>query len=392
MGRRSVAEFLEEFVLPMVAGGEITVAKPLTATDVQHFEEDLPHATTQLVAVDEARHEVLSQLVVRPPAMVLDADELHLAASVHNLLFLVHPRIDTWTVRTKHRKRIIEHAQRFAARPLNPVRRRILARHALLHNVFDITRTDMKVSWWTGSKKFLGMTPPSRLTSWRSVRRVRQERFTATYDELLGSPDVGPVIATILRRSPLTQLLDTHPQAPPLHWEDAVFILRDPEMARAVSYWAISSTDPSRQIASPARFAAAFEQMLERKPSEQDLRVVAAFLVHLNVLMALSEEKQRDLAAKSPTLTTVLAPERAGERPRGLATFLALPNALSRVDPRLAQPPGLMDEPSLRKRWQVHRKQVIEGVGSAVIETLANRLSKHLVDDHPAVEVGDNSG
>ena len=32
---------------------------------------------------------------------------------------------------------------------------------------------------------------------------------------------------TLLRRTPLTQLLDNHPGAPPIHWEDAVFVLRD---------------------------------------------------------------------------------------------------------------------------------------------------------------------
>jgi hypothetical protein len=74
----------------------------------------------------------------------------------------------------------------------------------------------------------------------------------------------------------------------------------------------------------------------------------------------------------------VLAPERAGQRPRGLSTFFALPNALALVDPRLAVAPGLLDDPQLARRWQVHRTQAAEAVGDAVIETLAQRLSRHL--------------
>ena len=361
MARRSVAEFLDVFVLPLVAGGELKIGRPISKTDLQHFEEDLPHASVGLVAVDDARTHVLAELVVRPPSLVLDTDELCLAAAVHNVLFLVHPEAEGWSVTGRARTKVIETARRLAAQPLSRNRRRMLARHALLHNVFDVTRVDTKVSWWTGSAEYLGQEPPGRLTRWRSVRRVREETTTATYDDLMASEEAAPIMATLLRRSPLTQLFASHAQAPPLHWEDAVFVLEDPELARAVAYEATHPGDPHQVVAAPARYAAAFEQMLERRPNTSEIQTVAAFLVHLNVLLALAETKLRDRAAKSPLLTTVLAPERAGQRPRGLTTFFALPNALSRVDPILAVPQGLLDDKRLAKRWAVHREQVAEG-------------------------------
>ncbi len=378
MARRKVAEFLESFVLPLVAGGPLKVGRPITLTDIQHFDEDLPHASEALVAVDEARTEVLAELVVRPPALVLDTDELRLAAAVHNALFLVHPRSDGWLVSGRSRMRVLDTARRFAAQPLSQNRRRVLARHALMHNVFDLSRTDLKVSWWTGSARFYGQKAPSRLTHWRSLRRVKEERSTATYGELLASEVLTPVMATLLRRSPLTQLLSTHPQAPALHWEDAVFVLRDYELARTVTHRALEASEPQQQVAAPARYAAAFEQMLERNPKVDEIRAVTAFLVHLSALLALAETRLRDRTAKSPLLTTVLAPERAGQRARGLTTFFALPNALAAVDPRLAQPPGLADEPRLRQRWEIHRKQTEANVGEAVIATLSARLARHL--------------
>ena len=376
MARRSVTDFLDSFVLPLVAGGTVHVGRPVTMAELDHFESDLPHASVPMVAIDEARANVLAELVVRPPALVLERDELSLAAGLHNMLFLAHPSTDSWLVTKGARRRVLDAIAAMVGQPMTRHRRRVLARHALLHNVFDVSRTDVKVSWWTGNAQFYGQEPPSRLVLWRSVRRVREESSTATYDQLLSSDEVAPVMATLLRRSPLTQLLASHPQAPPLHWEDAVFLLRDNELARAVAYHATLPGDATAALAAPARFAAAFEQMLERGPVLDDVRAVIGFLIHLSALVAMSEMRLRDRTAKSPLLTTVLARERSGHWPCGMATFLALPNALQKIDDRLAEPPGLREEPRLLQRWRVHREQVEAGVGEAVIETLIQRLSR----------------
>ena len=378
MARRTVADFLQDFVLPLVRGGDMGISRPISIDEAERFGQDLAHASEALVAVDEARTAVLADLVVRPPALVLEEDDVRLAAALHNVLFLVHPDADGVTVTRRVRSRVAETARRLAAQPLSRSRRRVLARHGLLHNVFDIKRIDTKVTWWTGSADFMGQAPPARLLAWEGVRRVRREDDTARYDELLCSEEATPIMAILLRRSPLTQVLSSHPQAPALHWEDAVFLLRDAELARAMAYAALAPATPEQRLAAPARFAAAFEQMLERSPSDEDVRAVAAFLVHLSALLAHAEVRQHGLEARSATLTTVLAPERAGKRPRGLTTFLALPNALRSVDVRLAEPPGLDDDRRLAERWRVHRAQVAEGVGEAVIETLVARLQRRL--------------
>lgn len=378
MARQHVRDFLANFVKPLVGGGELHVAAPLPMPDVERWEHELGDASVELVEVDDARTLVLSTLVCRPPALVLDGDELMLAAGLHNALFLVHPRADVWSVSDKQRRRIIETALAMVSRPLSRNRTRILARHALLNNLFHLTRNDTTVSWWTGRARFFGQRPPARLLAWRGVRRVREEVTVVDFDELLAVPDTAPVIATLLRRTPLTQLLDSHPGAPPLHWEDAVFLLRDAELARAVAYRLVPDAAPRDQVAGPARLAAAFEQMLERAPDEADVRAVAAFLVHLNALFCLNELSLREPAAKSPLISTVLAAEAAGQRPRGLATLFALPGALALVDPRLSIPPGVETFPPLARRWMVHRAQTAELLSDAVVDALAARLRRHL--------------
>jgi hypothetical protein len=378
MARAHVRDFLAGFVRPLVAGGEIHVAAPIPSVDVERWAHELDDAAVELVAVDEARTQVVSTLVCRPPAFVFEADELALAVGLHNALFLVHPRAEEWSVSDRTRRKIIDTALAQVSQPLTRDRTRVIARHALLHNLFHLTRSDVTVSWWTGRARFQGQKPPTRLTSWRGVRRVREEIAVVDFDELLAVPDTAPVIATLLRRTPLTQLLDAHPGAPPLHWEDAVFLLRDAELARAIAYRLVPDGAPREQVAGPARLAAAFEQMLERAPDEADVRAVAAFFVHLAALFCFGELGLREAGAKSPLISTVLAAEAAGQRPRGLATLFALPGALATVDPRLATPPGVAMVPGLLARWRVHRAQTAELLGDAVLDSLAQRLRRHL--------------
>jgi hypothetical protein len=378
MAKPHVREFLDRFVRPLVAGGELHIGPPVPMSDVDRWESELDSASVEQNAVDDARTAVLSTLVVRPPALVLEGDELRLAVGLHDALFLVHPHADRWLVSDRQRRRIIDTALALVSQPLTRHRTRVLARHALLHNLFHLSRSDTTVSWWTGRAKFLGQKPSRRLTAWKGVRRVRLEETSVDFDELLAVPDTAPIVATLLRRTPLTQLLDSHPAAPPLHWEDAVFLLRDAELARAVTYRLVPDAPPKEVVAGPARLAAAFEQMLERAPAEADVRAVAAFLVHLDALFCLGELHFRELHAKSPLLSTVLAPDIAAQRPRGLATLFALPGALALVEPRLAQPPGMDSLPALAARWKVHRDQSLELLSDSVIEALATRLRRHL--------------
>src|SRR4030095_7724807 len=157
-----------------------------------------------------------------------------------------------------------------------------------------------------------GQKPPRRLTTWKGVRRVREDITVVDFEELLAVPDTAPGVATLLRRTPLTRLLASPPGPPPLHWEDAVFLLRDAELARAIAYRLVPDAAPRDQVAGPARLAAAFEQMLERAPDEADVRAVAAFLVHLAALFCFAELGLREAGAQSPLVSTLLPAAAAG--------------------------------------------------------------------------------
>ena len=111
MAKADVGSFLDGFVRPLVAGGEIHVGRPITIDDVLRFDVALDHASVESVAVDEARASVLSTVVCRVPAFVLEQDDLALAAALHNALFLSHPAAEGMPVTERMRRRIVETTQ-----------------------------------------------------------------------------------------------------------------------------------------------------------------------------------------------------------------------------------------------------------------------------------------
>src|SRR3954452_9277611 len=98
MARPHVRDFLGRFVLPLVAGGEVHVGAPIPSPDLERWAMELDDASVELTAVDDARQAAVATLVCRPPAFVLEADDLLLAAGLHNALFLVHPRAELCSV------------------------------------------------------------------------------------------------------------------------------------------------------------------------------------------------------------------------------------------------------------------------------------------------------
>ena len=379
MARVTLEHFLTSFVLPLVRGGEVHIGTPLSVDDVNELDGEIPHQSALTGEIDDARHTVASALLARPPGIIFERDDLALAAALHNALLLAHPDVDRFAVTQKQRQRIADAGMLLAAQPMSTDLRRVLARHGLLHNIFALTRHDISLSWWSGRANFYGQVPPARLTSWRSVRRVHEDKTEASFDELISRDGALPIAATLLRRSPLTQLLTTHIAAPVAHWEDTAFLLRHLEYARAVAYVAVGNGDAAAASGHAARLAAGFDQMLERTPPVADVRAVAAFLVHLAALFAAAEQH---LPSKetSPMVASALAAtgEHRSSRPRGLSTLLALPTALAIVAPELSAPPGIEAEPMLARRWDLQRAQVAAGIGASVIEALVDRLRRHL--------------
>lgn len=359
---KDLSTFLAGFVRPLVEGGELHVRAPLTPATLATWAAQLHTASVELVAIDDARAAVVSELVVRAPALAFGEPELLLAGALYNTLVLGHPAAVGLTARAVARQRVHEAALAFAAVPPAETRSELLGRHSLLHNLFDLSRQDTLVRWWSGKAAFMGQRPPGRLIRWGSLRRVRVEQESIAYGELLASSE--EVVARLLAASPLTDVLTPQRPQPAFSWDGAVVVLRDAELARAVIYrW------HQDLLIAPAAAARAWEKLLYTLVPPDTVRAVTAFLVHLAALFALDEVHSRDLDGPSQLIKTA-----ADEKDAGLLALLTVPAVAAAVDGRLAAPPGIDEDAQLARRWKAHRTQVRAAVGEARISELAGKL------------------
>src|SRR5688572_17153644 len=207
MAEMGLSEFLDGFARPLVAGGEARIGEPIDPRTVVEWEIYLSEAAAALEPIDDARATVAGGLVIRPPSLPFGGDDLRLCAALYDALLLVHPDVDRWLAR-RARDRLRESALELARLGPPEGRRDLLARHTTLHNLFGMSRVDVRIRWWTGKASFRGMKPPPRLIAWPSIRRVSEERESMSFAEIMPKDgDDGAVGRAILHASPLTDLL-----------------------------------------------------------------------------------------------------------------------------------------------------------------------------------------
>ena len=150
-----------------------------------------------------------------------------------------------------------------------------IARHATFGRALELVRTDSAVTWWTGSARFRGETPPSRLTAWKGLRRVEIDAKRVPLTEMtlglkgIGADEFNEVLSLWLTRSPLTDLAEAARRAPAFSW--------------SASTLSLIATSPGRSLAFRA---------LARQPGER----VAAALSRANAQVPSSLDEARELA------------------------------------------------------------------------------------------------
>ena len=213
------------FLAPLVLGGEMRPIKAfggknaLSIGDRGPIDQDLL-SRTQLARVRLARKLVPIDRFEPAPT----GNEWALAAMLHDLVQAAHPGFNA-VFRRSGPKRLLEVIEKTLDR-IPPPRTAgdALSRHTWLSRMFDLTRTDVQVKWWTGSETFLGEEPPTRLTAWPELRRVQQTRTPRPLMDLPtsgGAVDLmrfSSVVETILSRTPLTDLATIDRVQPLFTW------------------------------------------------------------------------------------------------------------------------------------------------------------------------------
>jgi hypothetical protein len=288
------AQWLHHFVLPLVAGGDVRVAQVIGARELKALLEADFDRDESAHRIAEARHAVVSELVLTPREPTLDEDALRLAAAMQNLLFLLHPGTSAPSITRRRLRAVSAYAAQVATLAPPDVdleegrtAARVLAeRHSLLHHLFDLGRDDVRVTFWVGKREFRGAEPPARLLKWPELRRVREERWRVTVvGEAMADPLMKPIVTAMLASSPLTDLFEPSRLEPRLDLLPLARWLKQPEIARAVAdRWLGAGLSQ----AAGAYTAALMTLYNDKDPRAQKAaRTATAFACHVQLLTLL---------------------------------------------------------------------------------------------------------
>jgi hypothetical protein len=243
----AIAQRLFEGVMaPLVLGGPIVpghaigarAALALGEGERTTIDPDL-EARVQQARVRRARR--LAPVDRLPPATRAD---WALAAALHDMAQSASPSFDG-VLRRSYAVRILALVRETLDRvPPPSTVHEALARHTWLARVLDVARTDTVVSWWTGSRTFLGIDPSRRLQAWPELRRVN---VAATHHALV---DVAPIavdrgtlvdtMAQLLARTPLTEIATCTRASPPFSWGAASLALVTTRPGRTLAIRALA--------------------------------------------------------------------------------------------------------------------------------------------------------
>jgi hypothetical protein len=291
-----INEWLRGFVLPLVAGGDVRVRGALGAIELKALLDGNLEAEPAAKQVADARLEVAAELALDCQALPLDDTTLRLALAVQNLLFLVHPGAQAVSVTQARRRRVARYAVMAASLKEPRDFHELVARHSILHNLFDLGRDDVRISFWAGRREYRGAEPPGRLLKWPSVRRVRQERWrVGVVAEAISDPHQRELVNALVAASPLTDLLEPTRLEPRFMLQPLVKWLRMPPVARAVAdrhlQLGIEQTGPA--------LSAALIELFSAKDAKEEVRLATRYLCHLHLLWLLGEA-----GASEPTRRT----------------------------------------------------------------------------------------
>jgi hypothetical protein len=224
-------ELFEGVMAPLVLGGPVRpghaigarVALKLGDGERTGIDPDL-EADVQGARIRRARRLApIDSLPTATPA------EWTLAAAFHDLLQAANPTFDA-ALRRSAAVRILALAREAIERVPEPANvLEALSRHTWFARVLDVARTDTVVSWWSGSRTYLGVEAPRRLQAWPELRRVS---VVATPHPLLELTSLAvdrarltDAVALLLTRTPLTELVTSTRDAPRFVWGEATLAL-----------------------------------------------------------------------------------------------------------------------------------------------------------------------
>ncbi len=218
----------ERFLAPLVTGGDLTPGPAIGARAALSLDGGLAGVDPDLVSrVNVARVRMARRLVAVDVLEGPSPAEWGLAAALHDMVYALHPDL-TGVLHRSAPDRLLDFAAQVVGRtPPAASLAEALSRHTFFARAFDLQRTDTLVSWWTGSRRFLGTAPPPRLLAWPELRRVQTAEVEVPLADL---PDAlgaarrerfRRVLSEWLEKVPVTDLATCTRPFPTFAWTGA---------------------------------------------------------------------------------------------------------------------------------------------------------------------------
>jgi hypothetical protein len=241
-------ELCRAVLAPLVLGGEVHPVRPIGADlglllGKGRLVDDVELASSISVArVRRAR-------LIAPVDALPDLDQASFAqlAALNDLIQLTNHHLAGPLTRGRY-ARLAANVGKLCERI--PAPRDVLealSRHATFARALEVARTDSAVAWWTGSARFRGEPPPSRLLAWPELRRVHVDaRKVPLADMPAGAHGVPPgdyaeLLGLWLTRSPLTDIATAARKAPPFAWSASTLSLIAAGPGRMLALRALAS-------------------------------------------------------------------------------------------------------------------------------------------------------
>jgi hypothetical protein len=239
------------FVTPLVVGGAMNPGRPIGGKAALAIGDDRPLGDIDKVAhVQLARVRIARKLVPVDRFGPLRAAEWAILACLHDVVQAAHPDLKG-VFRRRAPLELLDIVDGALERVPSPASvQEALSRHSLLSRMFEITRTDTVVSWWVGSKTFLGEDPPPRLAAWPELRRVNVAKTPRPLMDLAAngggaSPERFELsVRAILGRTPLTDLATCTRAAPRFTWTGDTLALVATRAGKTLASRAIGAQNP----------------------------------------------------------------------------------------------------------------------------------------------------
>ncbi|UQA58217.1 hypothetical protein [Polyangium aurulentum] len=235
-------ELASGLLAPLVLGGKITLSRPfgrlgLTLGEGRQISDVDLDSRVEVARVRRAR--LIAPVDTLPD---LEASDWAIAAALNDLLQATNHELGGMLTMSRYPKllRSVHEVCELIPRPRDVGS--ALARHATFGRVMELGRTDTSVSWWTGSAKFRGQPPPTRLLRWRELRRVQVDTHRVPLVEMGEGmpPNVADgflrALGAWLGCTPLTDLATSTRSSPPFAWSPGTIALIATRPGRTLAF------------------------------------------------------------------------------------------------------------------------------------------------------------